>query len=218
MLQKDLCIRSKTAKLNNESSYLFWHVMKGHVAYSPVTGDSIIRAVNWRNYKTYLGQAPFVIEAFLKSSVPLPPSCNWITMENNKFWAHTLYKYSLTSGFLMFFYLPPPKSVNTGKFLVGLICLLPLHHLLINNANQILIACGHITVTPAPYFMSSVPSAFYPLLHHGHWDGLQVVGPSDASTVVNEVCRRVNAVTSDLSSFIIPRKYVVKIMPAFSKR
>ena len=103
MLQKDLSIGSKTAKLNNESSYLFWHVMKGHVASSPETGYSIIHAANWRSYKTYLGQAPFVIEAFLKSSVPLPPSCNWISMENNKFWARTLYKYTTTSGVVMFF-------------------------------------------------------------------------------------------------------------------
>ena len=217
MLQKDLFIRSKCAKLNNESPCLFWYVMKGHVASSPETGDSIIHAANWWSHKTYLGQAPFVVEAFLKSSVPLPHSSNWISMENNKFRAHLLNKYTLTSGFNVV-YLPPPKSVNTGEFLLGLIGLLLLHHFLINNMHQILIACGHIFVTPAPYFMSSVPSAFYPLLHHGHWDSLQIIGPSDSSTEVNEACSRVNAVTSDLSSFIIPRKYVVKIMPAFSKR
>ena len=190
--------------------------MKGHVASSPETGDSKIHAARWWRYKIYLGKAPFLVEASLNSSVPLPHSNNWISMQNNKFCALPLYKYTSTSVFNVV-YLPPSKSVNTRKFLLDLISLLLLHHFLINNPHQILIACGHIFVTPAPYFMSSVPSAFYPLLHHGHWDCLQVIGPSDASKEVNEVCSRVNAVTSDLSSFIIPRKYVVKIMPAFSK-
>jgi len=156
MLHKDLCFRSNSDKLNNESSYLFWHVMKGHVASSPETGDSIIHAANWRSYKTYLGQTPFVVETFLKSSVPLPPSYNWISMENNKFWAHTLYKYTTTSGVLMFFiYHHRNRSTQGSSCLVSFVCLRYMIFLLITRTKFLSLVV--ISLSPQPH-ISWVPS------------------------------------------------------------
>jgi hypothetical protein len=156
MFPKDLCIRSKTAKLNNESSYLFWHVMKGHVASFPETGDSKIHAANWRSYKTHLRQALFVVEALLKTSVPLPPSCNWISMENNKFWAHTLYKYILTSGFLMLFiYHHRNRWTQGSSCLVSFVCFCYTTFLLTTRTKFLSLVV--ISLSPQPH-ISWVPS------------------------------------------------------------
>lgn len=92
-----------------------------------------------------------------------------------------------------------------------------LHNFLIHNFCQTLILRGHVSVAPTPDFVTSVTCALNPLLHHGHRNCLQVVCPTDPGTEVNEVSSWVDTVVPDFGSFIIPGKYMVKIMPTFAK-
>ena len=73
-----------------------------------------------------------------------------------------------------------------------------------------------IYVTPAPHFMAAVTGSFHSFLHHVSVYHFQIVRPADLREKVNERCRYVESVVSQLGGLVVPRKHVVIIVPTLS--
>ena len=76
----------------------------------------------------------------------------------------------------------------------------------------------HARIVPAPYVMATVAGTFHAFANHVRRNRLQVVRPSEVRAQVYERGRQIQLVVPQFGVLIVPREYVVVVMPAVAER